>query len=66
MPVVPRCGMLGEHVCLRNGPCCAGVDSTCVCVVAIMQQWINTWLILKYFIPPFPAHQNVPPKKLMN
>ena len=36
-PVVPRCGMLGEHVRLRNGPCCAGVNSAFVCVA--MLQW---------------------------
>ena len=24
-PIVPQCGMPGELVCLRNGPCCLAV-----------------------------------------
>ena len=61
-PIVPRCGMSGEHVRLHNGPCCVGVNSVCVCVWLFcsgnycMQQWISTWLILKHFIlSPFPS-----------
>ena len=33
-PEVSQCGMLGEHVHLRNAPCCVAVDSVlCVCAL---------------------------------